>query len=156
MRQYAQERLGESGEADDVRSRHGDYYSARAALLDEPRQPGHEALIDEAEIEIDNLRAAFAWSREESDGNRALQLASALYPMWFARGRIQEGLAWFDAVFTDEAVDRFDLEPAVRARALADKAMLTAWVGASIARPTPTLRWQQRVSSKTRLSWVAR
>ena len=130
VRQYAQERLGESGEADDVRSRHRDYYSARAALLDEPRQPGHEALIDEAEIEIDNLRAAFAWSREESDGNRALQLASALYPMWFARGRIQEGLAWFDAVFTDEAVDRFDLEPAVRARALAEKAMLTAWIGA--------------------------
>jgi predicted ATPase/class 3 adenylate cyclase/DNA-binding CsgD family transcriptional regulator len=130
VRQYAQERLGESGEADDVRSRHRDYYSARAALLDEPRLPGHEALIDEAENEIDNLRAAFAWSREESDGNRALRLASALYPMWFARGRIQEGLAWFDAVFTDEAVDRFDLEPAVRARALADKAMLTAWTGA--------------------------
>jgi predicted ATPase/class 3 adenylate cyclase/DNA-binding CsgD family transcriptional regulator len=130
VRQYAQERLGESGEADDVRSRHRDYYTARAVLLDAPRQPGREALIDEAEIEIDNLRSAFAWSREESDDNRALQLASALYPMWFARGRIQEGLAWFDAVFTDEAVDRLDLEPAVRVRALADKAMLTAWIGA--------------------------
>lgn len=130
VRQYAQERLGESGEADDVRSRHRDYYTARAALIDESRQSERETLIDEAEIEIDNLRAAFAWSREESDGNRALQLASALYPMWFARGRIQESLAWFDAVFTDEAVERFDLEPVVRARALADKAMLTAWVGA--------------------------
>ena len=87
-------------------------------------------MIDEAEIEIDNLRGAFAWSRENSDDNRALQLASALHPMWFARGRIQEGLAWFDAVFRDEAVERLDLEPAVLARALADKAMLTAWVGA--------------------------
>jgi DNA-binding CsgD family transcriptional regulator len=99
-------------------------------LLDGSRQSEREALIDEAEIEIDNLRAAFAWSREKSDDNRALQLASALYSMWFARGRIQEGLAWFDAVFTDEAVERLDLEPAVQARGLADKAMLTAWVGA--------------------------
>ena len=130
VRQYAQERLGEAGEGDDVRSRHRDYYTARAALLDAPRQAGREALIDEAEIEIDNLRGAFAWSREQSDGNRALQLASALHPMWFARGRIQEGLAWFDAVFSDEAVDRLDLEPAVLTRGLADKAMLTAWVGA--------------------------
>jgi predicted ATPase/class 3 adenylate cyclase/DNA-binding NarL/FixJ family response regulator len=130
VRQYAQERLGESGEADDLRSRHRDYYTARAVLLDAPQQPGGEALIDEAEIEIDNLRGAFAWSRENSDDNRALQLASALHPMWFGRGRIQEGLAWFDAVFTDEAVERLDIEPAVLARALADKAMLTAWVGA--------------------------
>jgi predicted ATPase/class 3 adenylate cyclase/DNA-binding CsgD family transcriptional regulator len=130
VRQYAQERLGESGEGDDVRSRHRDYFTARAALLDAPKLDGREAMIDEAEIEIDNLRGAFAWSREQSDCNRALQLASALNSMWFGRGRIQEGLAWFDAVFSDETVDRVDLEPAVLTRGLADKAMLTAWMGA--------------------------
>jgi predicted ATPase/class 3 adenylate cyclase/DNA-binding CsgD family transcriptional regulator len=130
VRQYAQEKLGESGEADDVRSRHRDYYTAWAALLDAPNLAGREAMIDQAEIEIDNLRGAFAWSREQSDGNRALQLASALHPMWFARGRIQEGVAWFDAVVTDEVAERLDLEPVVVARAFADKAMLTAWVGA--------------------------
>ena len=32
---------------------------------------------------------------------RALQLASSLQPLWLSRGRIQEGLAWFDAVLTD-------------------------------------------------------
>ena len=36
VRQYAQEKLGESGEADAVRSRHRDYYTAMAALLDAP------------------------------------------------------------------------------------------------------------------------
>ena len=156
VRQYAQEKLGESGEGDDVRSRHRDYYTARAALLDAPRQAGLEALIDEAEIEIDNLRGAFAWSRENSDVNRALQLASALHPMWFARGRIQEGLAWFDAVFSDEAVERLDLEPAVLARALADKAMLTAWMGAPDSAAHAERAVAARASSKTPLSWVAR
>src|SRR6202042_920086 len=34
VRQYALEKLGESGEADAVRSRHRDYYMALAALLD--------------------------------------------------------------------------------------------------------------------------
>ena len=36
VRQYAQEKLGESGEADAVRTRHRDHYTAMAALLDTP------------------------------------------------------------------------------------------------------------------------
>jgi predicted ATPase len=36
VRQYALEKLGESGEADAVRSRHRDYYTSMAALLDAP------------------------------------------------------------------------------------------------------------------------
>ena len=36
VRQYAMEKLGESGEADAVRSRHRDHYTSIAALLDEP------------------------------------------------------------------------------------------------------------------------
>ena len=36
VRQYAQEKLGESGEADAVRTRHRDYYTAMAAVLDAP------------------------------------------------------------------------------------------------------------------------
>ena len=36
MRQYALEKLGESGEADVVRTRHRDHYTAMAAMLDAP------------------------------------------------------------------------------------------------------------------------
>ena len=36
VRQYALEKLGESGEADEVRDRHRDHYTAMAAVLDEP------------------------------------------------------------------------------------------------------------------------
>ena len=36
VRQYAQEKLGESGEAEAVRSRHRDHYTSTAALLDAP------------------------------------------------------------------------------------------------------------------------
>jgi DNA-binding CsgD family transcriptional regulator len=48
-----------------------------------------------------------------------------LQPLWLSRGRIQEGRAWFDAVLTDE----IEVAPAVRSRALADKAVLDEFVG---------------------------
>jgi predicted ATPase/class 3 adenylate cyclase len=75
VRQYALEKLGESGEADAVRARHRDYYTALAALLDAPAGTDHEQRLEQAETEIDNLRAAFAWSRENSAIELALTLA---------------------------------------------------------------------------------
>jgi predicted ATPase/DNA-binding CsgD family transcriptional regulator len=128
VRQYAAEKLGESGEADAMRARHRDYYTALAALLDTPARTDYEQRLEQAEIEIDNLRAAFAWSRENSDVELALTLASSLQPLWHARGRLQEGLAWFHATLAD--LDALHgVAPAVRARALADKATLDTWVG---------------------------
>jgi predicted ATPase/class 3 adenylate cyclase/DNA-binding CsgD family transcriptional regulator len=126
VRQYALEKLGESGEADAVRARHRDYYTAMAGLLDTPAQAGHERRIEQAEVEIDNLRSAFGWSRETSDITLALGLASSLQPVWLARGRIQEGQAWFDAVLDDHNGQHAEVAPAVWARALADKALLDA------------------------------
>jgi predicted ATPase len=91
VRQYALEKLRESGEADVVRSRHRDHYTSLATALDTPGTAGHEQRIERIEGEIDNLRAAFAWSREHTDTEQALQLVSALQPLWLMRGRIEEG-----------------------------------------------------------------
>ena len=124
VRQYAQEKLSESGEAATVRSRHRDHYTAMAALLDAPGRSDYEQRVEQADESMDNLRSAFGWSAETGDIGRALELASSLQPLWLSRGRIKEGLAWFDAVLTDE----IEVQPAVRARALADKAVLDAWV----------------------------
>jgi predicted ATPase len=131
VRQYALERLGESGEADAVRARHRDHYTAMAALLDTPARADYEPRLDQAETEIDNLRAAFAWSRENFDAELALALASSLQPLWLTRGRIREGRAWFDTVLTEENTRHLDVAAAVRARALADKAVLDNWVDAA-------------------------
>jgi predicted ATPase len=130
VRQYALEKLGESGEADSVRSRHRDYYTAMAALLDAPAGSDYEQRLEQAEIEVDNLRAAFGWSLEHSDIELALALASSLLPLWQARGLIREGLVWFDAALTDVDTHHLELAVAVRARVLADKAALDAVLGA--------------------------
>jgi hypothetical protein len=130
VRQYALEKLGDSGEADDVRTRHRDHYTAIAALLDRPGPSGHEQLLARAEAEIDNLRAAFGWNNENDEIELALQLASSLLPLWLMRGRIQEGWAWFKAV-TGQLTAQPDITPGVRARALADGAVLHAWAVAT-------------------------
>jgi DNA-binding CsgD family transcriptional regulator len=119
VRQYALEKLGESDEAD----------TEIARLLDAPAATGHQRRVDQIELEIDNLRAAFGWSRENSDVELALQIASSLQPLWLTRGRLREGLGWIDAALAD--LDRVDREvaPAVVARTLADGALLDGWVG---------------------------
>ncbi len=129
VRQYALEKLGESGEADDVRGRHRDHYTAMAALLDAPARTGHEQRIEQAELEMDNLTGAFGWSLETGDIGRALELASSLQPLWLSRGRIQEGLAWLDTALAAEDAAGSDVSRAARVRALADKATLVTWNG---------------------------
>ncbi|MBV9722871.1 MAG: LuxR family transcriptional regulator, partial [Mycobacterium sp.] len=129
VRQYAQEKLGESGEADTVRSCHRDYYTSLAAAVDAPADSDYEQRLDQAEVEIDNLRAAFGWSRENSDVELALAQASSLQPLWLARARPREGLAWLDAVLTHEVAQDAGIAAAVRARALADRAVLATVAG---------------------------
>ena len=131
VRQYALEKLGESGEADAVRARHRDHYTALAALLDASAGSNYEQRLDQADIEIDNLRAAFGWSRENSAIELALTLASSLQPLWLGRGRIREGGVWFDAALADLDAPHPGVAPAVRARALADRALLAIRVDAT-------------------------
>ena len=62
------------------------------------------------------------------DVGHALELASWLQPLWLTRGRIMEGLAWFDAALGDEDPDDADMS-VERVRALADKSALAGWIG---------------------------
>ena len=60
-----------------------------------------------------------------------MALASSLQPLWLARGRLREGLAWFDAALADLDAQHPEVAAAVRARALADRALLAVLVGAA-------------------------
>lgn len=124
IRQYAQERLSESPDAIGVRDRHRDHYTAMAAALDTPGEVRLELLLDRTQAEIDNLRAAFAWSRENSDIDSALILATSLQPLWLTRGGLKEGSDWLDVGLDDAETEGAEVMPRAMARALADKAFL--------------------------------
>jgi predicted ATPase/DNA-binding CsgD family transcriptional regulator len=128
VRQYALEKLGESGEADDVRARHRDHYTTMAALLDAPATSGHEQRVAQAMNEMDNLRAGFVWSLENRETTKALELAAFLQSVWLGQGRIREGLAWLDAALADDSTTELGVA-AARVRALADRALLDSWYG---------------------------
>ena len=132
VRQYALEKLGESGEAESVRSRHRDYYESMAALLDAPARTDYEQRLDQVDVEMDNLRSALGWNLENADTQRALLMASSLRPLWMTRGRILEGRAWFDTVLAEDDPNNVELPPAFRVRALADTAVLKVFMGGSM------------------------
>jgi predicted ATPase/class 3 adenylate cyclase/DNA-binding CsgD family transcriptional regulator len=132
VRQYAQEKLREARESDDARTRHRDHYTAMAAVLDAPADSGYQDRIEWAEAEMDNLRAAFTWSRERADDELALALASSLQPLWWSRGRAQEGLSWLSAALAGDSPQSTD--EAARVRAFADKALLTSFTGSTEGR----------------------
>ena len=129
VREYGLEKLGESAEADDVRSRHRAHYTAMALEFENTTRSDHENLLARAELDIDNLRSAFTWSRECRDADGALKLACALLPFWLARGHIEEALAWFDATADDQRTRGSGVASAVRVRAVVDRAFLEFWAG---------------------------
>lgn len=116
VREYARERLDESGDAPDVRRRHVEYYlalaeDAQARLFETDLQP----LLEQLEREHDNLRLALRWSIDEPSGDVGPRLAGALWRFWQVRGHLGEGRAWLERLLV---TDR-PTEPTIaRARAL--------------------------------------
>jgi predicted ATPase/DNA-binding SARP family transcriptional activator len=94
IREYAREKLDQSGETERLRQRHRDFFIAFAEQA-EPKLKGGEQFewLDRLEIEHENLRAAWDCAIE-SDTESALRLASALLDFWLMRGNPNEGREW--------------------------------------------------------------
>ncbi|KAA1248928.1 LuxR family transcriptional regulator [Mycobacterium simiae] len=140
VRQYAEEKLDESGEAAQLHTRHRDHFMATAEGLESRGHSRDELRLAWAQTEIDNLRAAVGWSMRNSDPQLALRLILALRPLWLRGGRVLEALAGLDAVLTDECHP--EIAPALWARAVAQRSILAAWVGV----PTNLSQTQQALA----------
>jgi predicted ATPase/DNA-binding XRE family transcriptional regulator len=92
VRQYALEKLEESGEAAKMRLRHARYYLALAEEA-EPRIKGWDQVewLDRLEAENSNLRAAISRSVEAGDFETAARFGWALSMYWVMRVRHGEG-----------------------------------------------------------------
>ncbi len=126
IRAFALERLAESGEAPSLAARHAEYFLALAARHEVTSLLGAEAvaLVNRADAERDNLRAALA-SSVERQPEVALRLASALANWWWVRAQFREGRDWLQ-----RALAMGETAPtAVRAAAFANIAMLAVGGG---------------------------
>ena len=93
--QYGRERLGESGEADAIRARHGAYYRQLATEAHQGlRGATGPRCRDRLVAESGNLRAALDWYIATDDADAALSLASGMAWLWFINADFLEGARW--------------------------------------------------------------
>jgi predicted ATPase/DNA-binding SARP family transcriptional activator len=122
IRAYALERLEASGEAEQIRRLHAEYFAAIAerAGLDFLTEPDIDLL--KLERDHDNFRAALVSARARDDRELSVRLTWGLRPFWVNRGFIAEGASW-----NEEAVGLAEgLSPALQARAWGSAAIF-AW-----------------------------
>jgi len=121
IRQYAQEKLLEFGEAAHMRRNHRDWYArlaeqAKAETL-EARQGSWFELL---EAEHENLRVALGWSLDQQEAETAARIGAGIFRFWLLRGYISEGRLWME-----RALSGFSEKNAVRAKALNVAVVLT-------------------------------
>jgi predicted ATPase/DNA-binding SARP family transcriptional activator len=98
IRQYAGEKLDESGETERLRKRHLEFF-LRLAEEAEPKLTSAERpqWLERLGSEQDNLRAALEWSQEQAGrGHSMLRLAGSLFWFWYFGGIFTEGRRWLE------------------------------------------------------------
>jgi predicted ATPase/class 3 adenylate cyclase len=149
IREYGGELLEASGERDEVRDRHLDFFLAFAEEA-EPHLTGPEQKqwYDRLTADQDNLREALAYACDCGDGERAQRLAGSVWRFWWNRGQLAEGQHWYDRAFAAG-----DASAKARARALlgashmteargqTERTRLLLQEGADLFRQTDEPRW---------------
>jgi len=101
MREYAAEKLDQSGESELIHDRLAVAYQELAEAA-EPHLFGSDQKkwLDRLEMDYDNFRAAFDWAQAKGDALRAMCLGSAFWRFWQMRGHLREGRARLEAVLS--------------------------------------------------------
>jgi non-specific serine/threonine protein kinase len=96
VREYADEKLIDSGEAASFRDKHCDFYvelAVKGAVG--VIGPDQVEWVERLETEHDNLRAALDWCQADPEGaEKEERLAGALGRFWRDRGYMREGFEW--------------------------------------------------------------
>jgi predicted ATPase len=125
IREYAEERLDELPDAEDIRARHAHFFnrlaSAAGATLTGPESSDVVELLDQ---EHPNIRVALRCALGSDKRDEALAACAGIWRYWERRGHTDEGIRWFD-----EAGDATVLPAAVRLEALRGAAALARQAG---------------------------
>jgi predicted ATPase len=115
IREFAVERLDESGDEDELRRRHVAYLAELAEASQEILfGPEDNSQREQFRVEWDNVRAALTWAVENRETELGLRLAGSLTMGWLDRNLAVEGERWLQVLL--EAPGPVD--DAVRGRAL--------------------------------------
>jgi non-specific serine/threonine protein kinase len=101
IRQYAHEKLEESGESEVVRGRHLDFFLTVALRFEQEAHGSHLLSgIVSVNAEHDNLLEAMNWAGESGRSESGLRLGSALHYYWLCRGYWSVGRGSLERLLT--------------------------------------------------------
>jgi predicted ATPase/class 3 adenylate cyclase len=97
LRQFARDRLDESGQADDFRRRHALLFRDLAVEAGHNiRGPNETMWWERIDTELDNLRQAQTWALEGGEPELALAIAGGFWRFWWFKARWAEGVSWLE------------------------------------------------------------
>jgi predicted ATPase len=124
-RQYAREKLLDSGEGASVHNKHLYYFLDLAEKADkEIHGPDQVDWFNKIESEYDNILAALGWSVSDKNTETAIRLLIAVEWIWRMRGHYYETRTWFNAILSLPDIAEY---PAIYARLLV-RVGRTSWL----------------------------
>ena len=91
LREYARERLDESGETDRLRQRHASWF---VALAEEAAPgltgPDQASCLERLTDDHDNMRAVLDWAADAGEDELLLRMTGALFRFWYLRSLLGE------------------------------------------------------------------
>ncbi len=137
VRQYAREKLSETGEGMVIRDAHFQYFLGLAERA-EPQLMGAQTIdwVKRLESDFDNIRAALEWSIKD-DPQVGLRLASTLAWFWEESNYASDGASWLEQFL---ALPQTHSDKILRARALEVQGRLLIFGNTSRPRAYPALQ----------------
>jgi tetratricopeptide (TPR) repeat protein len=126
IHQFAQARLADRGEADQMRRSHAVYCLGLATQAEAGLTgAAQEHWLKRLEDDLHNMRAALQWSSVRGESATAVQLAGSLWRFWYIRGHLSEGRRWLGQALA-AGMARDPLMPvALRTKALTGASVLS-------------------------------
>ena len=129
IREYALERLADSGELEATGESHALYYLALAEQ-GEPELFGHQQRLWMGRLmwDAENFRTALQWSQTHQRKEQLLRLAGNLGHFWYMCGRFSEAMLWIETALREVAPD---VAVSARIKALYIVALIASHLGQS-------------------------
>ncbi len=125
IRQYASEKLNDSGDAEAVMRRHALRFLALAEEAEPELTTEQQGLwLERLDVEHDNLRVALSWASERGETEPGVRLIGALGRFWYMRSYLAEGRRWLDKGLSIRGMEENRTLDSARASALNQAGML--------------------------------
>jgi predicted ATPase len=130
IRAYALERLGESGEMEELRGKHAQYFGdvIFKEISFELYSDKATVWLDWLEREVDNIRAALTWCLSNPASIQVgVVIVWVLMWFWYRRGRLSEGRMWTERML--EVLKSQNISSQPLAMVLAAAGFMAMWQG---------------------------